>query len=70
VNSGAAVQLTTKAFAALKADAGIGRAEALRRSISQLILHRAAEDAHPAIWGPSYGKTFRAGWHKRVHDSG
>jgi CHAT domain-containing protein len=52
VNSDAAVQLTTKAFAALKADAGIGRAEALRRSMSQLILHGAPEEAHPAIWAP------------------
>ncbi|MBC8074442.1 MAG: CHAT domain-containing protein, partial [Chloroflexales bacterium] len=52
VNSDAAVKLTTKAFAALKADPKIGRAEALRRSMVELIKNGKAHEAHPAIWAP------------------
>ena len=52
VNSEAAVKLTTRAFAELKAHPEIGRAEALRRSMVELIKHGAAENAHPAIWAP------------------
>jgi CHAT domain-containing protein len=52
VNADAAVKLTTKAFAELKADPNIGRAEALRRSMVELMQHGAPEDAHPAAWGP------------------
>ena len=37
VDSEASVKLTTEAFAALAADPGIGRAEALRRSMRGLI---------------------------------
>ncbi len=37
VNSDAAVEITTGAFTAMKADAKIGRAEALRRSLKALI---------------------------------
>jgi CHAT domain-containing protein/Tfp pilus assembly protein PilF len=52
VKADAAVKLTTKAFAELKADPNIGRAEALRRSMVELMQHGAPEDAHPAAWGP------------------
>jgi CHAT domain-containing protein len=52
VSSDAAVKLTTKAFAELKAHPEIGRAEALRRSMVELIKHGSAEFAHPAIWAP------------------
>ena len=52
VNADAAVKLTTKAFAELQADPNIGRAEALRRSMVELMQHGAPEDAHPAAWGP------------------
>ena len=52
VSSDAAVKLTTKAFAELKADPKIGRAEALRRSMVELIKNGAAHEAHPAIWAP------------------
>jgi hypothetical protein len=45
VNSGAAVKLTTRTFAELKAHPEIGRAEALRRSMVDLFLHGSAEDA-------------------------
>jgi CHAT domain-containing protein len=50
VSSDAAVKLTTKAFAELKANPSNGRAEALRRSIVELIKSGASEDAHSAIW--------------------
>ena len=52
VNADAAVKLTTKAFAELQADPNIGRAEALRRSMVELMQHGVPEDAHPAAWGP------------------
>jgi CHAT domain-containing protein/Tfp pilus assembly protein PilF len=52
VNSNAAVKLTTKAFAALKTNPKIGRAEALRRSMAELIRHGSAEEVHPANWAP------------------
>lgn len=48
VNSNAAVILTTQTFAALGRDAGIGRAEALRRTMLSMI---AAGDP-PAHWAP------------------
>jgi CHAT domain-containing protein/Tfp pilus assembly protein PilF len=52
VNSDAAVKLMTRAFATLKAHPEIGRAEALRRSMVELIEHGVAEYAHPAVWAP------------------
>lgn len=53
VQSDAAVELTTGAFAARKADEGIGRAEALRRSIMAFIDDPAhPENAHPERWAP------------------
>jgi CHAT domain-containing protein/Tfp pilus assembly protein PilF len=51
VNSDAAVRLTTTAFAELKADPAIGRAEALRRSMLALI-EKGGGYAHPANWAP------------------
>ncbi len=51
VNSDAAVEITTGAFTAMKADAKIGRAEALRRSIAALIA-KGGVAAHPTIWAP------------------
>jgi CHAT domain-containing protein len=52
VDSEAAVQLTTGAFAELKANPGIGRAEALRRSMQHMITSGQPREAHPAIWAP------------------
>jgi hypothetical protein len=52
VNSDAAVKLTTKAFAELKAHPEIGRAEALRRSMVALIEQGEPDEAHPAYWAP------------------
>src|SRR5262249_50164035 len=52
VNSAAAVKLTTRAFAELGANPRIGRAEALRRSMAELITKGAAHEAHPANWAP------------------
>jgi CHAT domain-containing protein len=52
VNSYAAVRLTTKSFAELKANPKIGRAEALRRSMAELITKGDAMYAHPAMWAP------------------
>jgi D-alanyl-D-alanine dipeptidase/CHAT domain-containing protein/Tfp pilus assembly protein PilF len=52
VSSGASVKLTTRAFSELKADAGIGRSEALRRSMVALISNGQPEESHPAVWAP------------------
>jgi CHAT domain-containing protein/Tfp pilus assembly protein PilF len=52
VNSDAAVKLTTRAFAELSANPQIGRAEALRRSMAELITKGAPHEAHPANWAP------------------
>jgi CHAT domain-containing protein/tetratricopeptide (TPR) repeat protein len=52
VSSDAAVKLTTQAFAALKADPSIGRAEALRRSMVRLVNNGQLADAHPSNWAP------------------
>jgi CHAT domain-containing protein len=52
VSSDAAVKLTTKAFAELKANPTIGRAEALRRSMTELIKTGQPHEAHPAVWAP------------------
>ena len=51
VDSQAAVAITTGAMNALKADPGIGRAEALRRSISAVIA-KGGRYAHPSVWAP------------------
>lgn len=53
VDSDAAVRLTTGAFAELTAHPGIGRAEALRRSMKALIADRSSpRNADPAFWAP------------------
>jgi len=48
VGSDAAVKLTTRAFAELKANPKIGRAEAFRLSMRSLIL----AETHPSMWAP------------------
>lgn len=50
VNSDATVKLVTKAFDELKANPGLGRSEALRRSM--LALAGTDGYAHPALWAP------------------
>lgn len=52
VVSEAAVQLTTRTFASLKADPSIGRAEALRRSMLSLIDEGRPYQRHPSYWAP------------------
>ncbi|MCP3385108.1 MULTISPECIES: CHAT domain-containing tetratricopeptide repeat protein [unclassified Bradyrhizobium] len=53
VDSDAAVRLTTGAFSELSAHPGIGRAEALRRSMKELIADRSSpRNADPAVWAP------------------
>lgn len=53
VDSDAAVRLTTGAFSELAAHPGIGRAEALRRSMKALIADRSSSrNADPAVWAP------------------
>lgn len=53
ITSTAAVKLTTGAFAALRENPGIGRAEAMRRSIRALIADRSsASNADPSTWAP------------------
>jgi CHAT domain-containing protein/Tfp pilus assembly protein PilF len=52
VSSDAAVKLITRTFAELRANPGIGRAEALRRSMAALIRNGGPSDAHPSIWAP------------------
>ena len=57
VDSRAAVELTTGAFAELKRDPAIGRAEALRRSILAAMNDKGRPQtwtaaAHPAVWAP------------------
>jgi CHAT domain-containing protein len=52
VNSDAAVRLTTKAFAELRADPKIGRAEAMRRSMIDVTTRGTDQENHPAYWAP------------------
>jgi CHAT domain-containing protein/Tfp pilus assembly protein PilF len=53
VETNAAFKLTTGAFAALRRNPEIGRAEALRRSIQALIADRSsANNADPSTWAP------------------
>jgi CHAT domain-containing protein/tetratricopeptide (TPR) repeat protein len=51
VDSEASVALVTGAFAELKRDPGIGRAEALRRAMLALIA-QGGRTAHPSSWAP------------------
>jgi CHAT domain-containing protein len=52
VGSDAAVKLTTRAFAELKAHPKIGRAEAFRVSMRDLIEKGTLADEHPSQWAP------------------
>ena len=52
VSSDAAVRLTTVALNALSSEPEIGRAEAMRRSMVNLLDHGGEIDAHPMIWAP------------------
>jgi CHAT domain-containing protein len=52
VNSQAAVMLTTRMFDALRAEASIRRAEALRLSMSAMLDDAAPAFAHPYFWAP------------------
>src|SRR5204863_3591814 len=52
VGSDAAVKLTTRAFAELRSNPKIGRAEAMRISMRELINNGQPYDAHPSQWAP------------------
>jgi CHAT domain-containing protein len=52
VGSDAAVKLTTRAFAEIKSHAKIGRAEAFRVSMRELIEKGSLAEAHPSLWAP------------------
>jgi CHAT domain-containing protein len=52
VGSDAAVKLTTRAFAQLKTNPRIGRAEAFRISMRELMEKGAPYEAHPSQWAP------------------
>lgn len=52
VGSEAAVKLTTKAFAELKSGPSVGRTEAFRRSMLDLVTNGSLADAHPSVWAP------------------
>ncbi len=52
VGSDAAVKLTTRAFAELKASPKIGRAEAFRLSMRSLIEKGTLAETHPSMWAP------------------
>jgi len=51
VQSEAAVALTTRAFAVLQNAPHLGRAEAMRQAMHDLVA-RGGVDAHPAVWAP------------------
>jgi len=52
VDSGATVKLITKTLSTMAADKTIGRSEALRRSMVELIDQDSLQEAHPAYWAP------------------
>lgn len=52
VNSSSTVKLITGTFAALDKQPGIGRADAMRRSMVDLIDNGEPHEAHPAYWAP------------------
>jgi CHAT domain-containing protein len=52
VESNAAVKLTTRTFAEIKANRAYGRAEALRQAMLALMSDRDIRNAHPALWAP------------------
>ncbi len=52
VRSDAAVRLTTFAMAELAKHPGVGRAEAMRRSMVNILDHGGQFDSHPMVWAP------------------
>jgi len=52
VDSDATVKLITKTLGTMAANKTIGRSEALRRSMVELIEQGSLEEAHPAYWAP------------------
>jgi CHAT domain-containing protein/tetratricopeptide (TPR) repeat protein len=52
LNSDAAVKLTTRAFQELKAHPEMGRPEAMRMSMRELIEKGTLPEAHPSYWAP------------------
>jgi CHAT domain-containing protein len=52
VGSDAAVKLTTRAFSELQTNPAIGRAEAFRISMREVIDKGSSIEAHPSIWAP------------------
>ena len=52
VGSDAAVKLTTRAFAELKAKPATGRAETFRISMRELVEKGEPWEAHPSMWAP------------------
>ncbi|MBB3929531.1 CHAT domain-containing protein/tetratricopeptide (TPR) repeat protein [Kaistia hirudinis] len=52
VRTDAAVLITTSAFSHMKADPTLGRAEAIRRAMVELIDAPSGAYAHPAVWAP------------------
>jgi CHAT domain-containing protein/lipopolysaccharide biosynthesis regulator YciM len=52
VNSAATVKLITGAMSRLAAGKSLGRAEAMRQSMLDLIDHGSPREAHPAYWAP------------------
>jgi CHAT domain-containing protein/tetratricopeptide (TPR) repeat protein len=52
VDSRTTVKLVTAALREMSRDPGVGRAEALRRSMLSLIATGATAEAHPAMWAP------------------
>ena len=52
VGSDSAVKLMTKAFAEIRSSPRIGRAEAFRRSMRDLIARGGLTEAHPSEWAP------------------
>jgi len=52
VGSEAAVKLTTRAFAELKSKPGIGRSEAFRLSMRNLLINAGLAETHPSVWAP------------------
>jgi CHAT domain-containing protein len=52
VYSDATVKLITGAVGRMAAEKGVGRAEAMRQSMLQLIDNGKTDEAHPAFWAP------------------
>jgi CHAT domain-containing protein len=52
VDTDAAIKLTTRAFAELKAHPAAGRAEAMRFAMRELIERGSPAEVHPSMWAP------------------